>query len=68
MNSFEQVKSSDSNLGAWSNFVKHLDRIVYKNELPSFTKYLNDSKPETPVKNAPQTTMGKLLTDFKVGE
>lgn len=72
MNSFEQVKSSDSNLGAWSNFVKHLDRIVYKNELPSFTKYLNDSKNEThsvqspAEKNAAKTTFGKLLTDFKV--
>ena len=38
MHSFETVKKNDSNTGHWSGFVKHLDRIVFKDELPTFTK------------------------------
>jgi len=67
MSSLEQVKKSDSSVNHWSGFVKHLDRIIYKSELPSFTKYLVDdspvSKPST--KN---TALGNLLKDFKVTE
>lgn len=40
MSSMEQVKKNDHNTGHWSNFVKHLDRIVYKQELPSFKNYI----------------------------
>lgn len=38
MHSFETVKKNDSSTGHWSGFVKHLDRIVFKDELPTFTK------------------------------
>ena len=38
MHSFETVKKNDSNTGHWSGFVKHLDRIVFKDELPTYTK------------------------------
>ena len=40
LNSFDMIKKSDSSTGTWSNFVKHLDRIVYKKELPLYTEYL----------------------------
>ena len=76
MSSFEQVKKSDSSAGQWSGFVKHLDRIVYKNELPSFTKYLSDEsqtsetnkKTNKPVdnENKKSTAFGSLLKDFKL--
>ena len=61
MNSYQQIKAQDSNIGAWSGFVKHLDRIVYKNKLPSFTTYFEEENHK-----APSTAMGKLLSDFKV--
>ncbi len=41
MSSLEQIKKNDSNTGHWSGFVKHLDRIVYKSELPSFKKHID---------------------------
>ncbi len=78
MSSLEQVKKSDSSVTHWSGFVKHLDRIVFKSDLPSFTKYLVDDSPivKPPVSNSPSikdsstknTTLGSLLKDFKVSE
>jgi 3'-5' exoribonuclease len=79
MNSLEQVKNSDSSTGNWSGFVKHLDRIVYKNELPSYKQYLPDEgevmPPTQSVKpkknNEPKElkqSLGSLLKDFKVEE
>lgn len=40
MNSFEAIKASDKNPGPWSAFVRHMDRIVYKEELPFYSDYL----------------------------
>lgn len=77
MSSLEQVKKNDSSTGHWSGFVKHLDRIVYKSSLPSFTNYIDEntksaSAPTTAPKNqAPKelkSTLGNLLKDFKVEE
>jgi len=82
MSSLEQVKKNDSSVGHWSGFVKHLDRIVYKSSLPSFTAYIEEgekisspSPVSTPVSSqkskAPQEskpTLGNLLKDFKVEE
>lgn len=36
MHTFETVKRTDNNSGHWSGYVKHLDRIVFKDELPFF--------------------------------
>ena len=74
MSSFEQVKKADSSTNNWSGFVKHLDRIVYKNDLPSFTSYLADenpidhTKPSKPQASNKNTALGNLLKDFKVEE
>lgn len=72
MSSFEQVKKTDSSTNHWSNFVKHLNCIVYKNHLPSFIDYITDessvdklSKTQSSNK---KTTMGNLLKDFKLEE
>lgn len=74
MNSMEMVKKSDNNQGPWSGFVKHLDRIVYKEELPSFKEYQSDEKPTQPIesKSKPRAgsgelkqNLGSLLKDFK---
>lgn len=80
MSSFEQVKKNDSSSSHWSGFVKHMDRIVYKSELPTFTEYVEGEKsPASPTsastpapassgKPTPKGTMGSLLKDFKVEE
>jgi len=76
MSSLEQVKKNDSSSGHWSGFVKHMDRIVYKSELPTFTDYVvGEKNQETPAQPSPPSTkptakgtMGNLLKDFKVEE
>jgi 3'-5' exoribonuclease len=78
MSSFEQVKKADSSTGNWSGFVKHLNRIVYKSELPSFTQYLNEGQSVPKENSAPKThdkisqplktALASLLKDFKVDE
>lgn len=40
MHSFEAVKRADKNIGHWSAYVKHLDRIIFKDELPLYTQYV----------------------------
>ena len=74
MSSLEQVKKNDNSTGHWSGFVKHLDRIVYKSELPSFTDYMKDgdktqalqpARPKPAIKES-KSTLGNLLKDFKI--
>lgn len=76
MASFECVKKTDKLTGHWSGFVKHLDRIIYKAELPTHKEYLkdDDKKSEKPqnerVSKNPsgelKQNLGGLLKDFKV--
>lgn len=80
MGSFEIVKKTDSNTGHWSGFIKHLDRIVYKSELPFYPDYIEDEprdekpqlapQPKPIQKNQvePKTSLGKMLGSFKVEE
>lgn len=73
MSSFDQIKKADNNTGHWSNFVKHLDRIVYKVELPSHKIYVDEAAPivDKSPKSADtgkKTALGNLLKDFKVEE
>jgi 3'-5' exoribonuclease len=46
MNSLEMIKKTDSSTGNWSGFVKHLDRIVYKSDLPFYPDYISDEEQE----------------------
>lgn len=72
MSSFEQVKKTDSSTNHWSGFVKHLNRIVYKNQLPSFTEYLIDEtsleqgKKTNYQANIKETALGNLLKNYKL--
>jgi 3'-5' exoribonuclease len=62
MNSMEMVKRTDNQTGHWSGFVKHLDRIVYKADLPTYSEMIetheekkseekkNDDKKSEPTK------------------
>jgi 3'-5' exoribonuclease len=81
MSSMDQVIKNDSSTGHWSGFVKHLDRIVYKSELPSYKNYCDDitapaskvhpskdNKPPLKDKKELNSKLGSLLKDFKVEE
>lgn len=81
MASMEQIKKSDSTTGHWSGYVKHLDRIIYKTDLPFYPEYVQDEDfkdslenkkihvPKKPQNNPePKTSLGKMLGSFKVEE
>ena len=44
MGAMSSIKKSDLNPGKWSGYVKHLDRVVYKEELPFFKEYVSQSE------------------------
>ncbi|HXH31430.1 MAG TPA: HD domain-containing protein [Bacteriovoracaceae bacterium] len=44
MGALEIVKKTDSATGHWSGFVKHLDRIVYKSDLPYYPEYIQEEE------------------------
>ncbi len=64
MNAMEMVKRTDNQAGPWSGFVKHLDRIVYKADLPFYSQMLD----EKPVSEGKVGSMGKLLQGYKPGQ
>lgn len=68
MNAFETIKKNDNQTGHWSSYVKHLDRIVFKDELPFYPSAIEIKKEKTYPKknNVPKTSMGNLLKDFKI--
>ncbi len=73
MGSFDIIKKTDSSTGTWSGYVKHLDRIIYKAELPYYPDFIEDEDPIAPKGNvkiksesAPKTSLGKMLSGFKV--
>jgi 3'-5' exoribonuclease len=75
MGTMEIIKKTDSNTGHWSGFIKHLDRIVYKSELPFYPEYIQDESGTEEVKKSsrpqvaePKTSLGKMLGSFKVEE
>lgn len=84
MGSMEMIKKTDNATGHWSGFVKHLDRIVYKAELPFYPEYLPDEEPQhyedkrpqsTPAPapkkaqaSEPKTNMSKMLSGLKIEE
>lgn len=74
MHAFETIKRNDQNSGHWSGYVKHLDRIVFKSELPFYPDYI-DLKPEALTKNNKKRSpkqievkqnLGSLLKDIKI--
>ena len=84
MGALDVIKKTDSNTGNWSGFVKHLDRIVYKSDLPFYPEYITEEsyeeerpepkfQPQAPVKKSqpsaePKTSLGKMLGGLKLDE
>jgi 3'-5' exoribonuclease len=46
MGTLEIIKKTDSATGHWSGYIKHLDRIVYKSELPFYPEYIKEEADE----------------------
>lgn len=73
MHSFETVKRTDNNVGYWSSYVKHLDRIIFKGELPTYQEYIsessdnlkNDNVSKNKKKSPPKGTMADALKGFQ---
>jgi len=77
MASFEMVRKTDTTTGHWSSFVKHLDRIIYKSDLPFYPEYVQDDEavhheekrePKKTPASEPKTSLGKMLGNFKIEE
>lgn len=80
MGTMEIIKKTDSSSGHWSNYIKHLDRIVYKSDLPFYPEYIPDEEPRheprrdhspKPVpkpQSEPKTSLAKMLGNIKVEE
>lgn len=82
MHTFETIKRTDNTVGHWSGYVKHLDRIVFKDELPFHPEYLNEKGSSTITESTSHThhksnkapsrnkelkqNLGSMLKDFKV--
>ncbi|MGE3611627.1 MAG: 3'-5' exoribonuclease YhaM family protein [Bacteriovoracaceae bacterium] len=80
MGTFEMIKKTDTTAGHWSGYVKHLDRIIFKGELPFYPEYIQeDHVEEAPARPAPKpnsnrsapepkTSLGKMLSNIKIEE
>jgi len=76
MNSLKTIKHADKTPGRWSQMVRHLDRVVYKPELPHYSEYVSDkafdkSEPNSAknnVQNDPalKYSLAKALSGFKL--
>lgn len=65
--SFREAIKADNNTGHWTSYVKHLDRIIYKEDLPFYPEMLSSEKVE-PKKNDQglKQNLGSMLKDFKI--
>ncbi len=81
MNTFESLKKSDQNPGHWSSYIAHMDRIIFKNPLPTFSGPMSDKPKERSKetkdeskKSSPRTApelkqnLGKLFEGIKIEE
>lgn len=74
MSSFETIKRTDQNSGDWSGYVKHLDRLIYKSDLPTYTEPILENEngngkktgKRKPNQKELKQNLGSLLKDFKV--
>ena len=64
MNSLDMIRRMDTQAGSWSGFVKHLDRTVFKPELPFYPEMVGDRPQVSPAEI--KTGLGKQLEGFKL--
>jgi 3'-5' exoribonuclease len=75
MAALEMIKKTDNSTGHWSGYVKHLDRIIYKSDLPFYPDYIQEEETQTTSQpprhssqnnNVPRTSMAKMLGGIKI--
>ncbi len=66
MHTFETIMRTDNNTGHWSGYIKHLDRIVYKDELPFYPEYIEEGS--KPAKNHTSKKSKEAKPKTKVSE
>lgn len=57
MGTLEMIKKTDNSTGHWSGYIKHLDRIVYKSELPYYPEYIQDEEYDERKESKPSSTL-----------
>ena len=62
MASLEAAKKADNMGGPWTGYVKHLDRMVFKAELPHHPKYITTTEPQLPSQSPKATKSDAPLT------
>ncbi len=74
MNAFEMAKRLDNSSGHWTGYIKHLDRMVYKAELPFYDRFEDEPAPPSAVAAAVKSesrelkqNLGELLSGLKIG-
>ena len=65
MNGFRTAQKNDNNQGQWTSYIKHLDRILYKSELPFFPEKIKKNT-SSKSSNELKQNMGDALKGFKV--
>ncbi len=63
MNAFEMSKRLDNNSGHWTGYIKHLDRVIYKADLPFYDQFVEEE--ENPVFEAPKKSSNKVVAPGK---
>lgn len=44
INSIDQIIKSDNTVGHWSQYIKHMDRMIYKSPLPKYTEFIEPAE------------------------
>lgn len=68
---FDDIIKKDNLTGHWSGYVKHLDRVVYKDQLPTFTaknsqQVVSEKSKKVDPKGELKQNLGSLLKDFTI--
>ncbi len=65
LNAFDTIINNDKNIDHWSSHVKHLNRMIYKDDLPTYTNYVDidhNKNHKLKYKNSSQSGVDSELT------
>ena len=66
MASILEIKNKDNAPGDWSGYIRHLDRMIYKKELPTFKEKVSNEpvkKEKKPINSAMSEQLKGLKLD-----
>lgn len=65
MNTFDTIRKLDPTPGHWSQFNRHLDRIVFKDELPTYHEWINAEEEHPGETRATEEKLPKSASHLK---